>query len=189
MTGAQLARAIADLCSTKPDLDVKLTATLAKWLKDALGKASTLEDFRRAAANGRADVISVYLTTLSPSDVVKLAKKFDPHAAGLRPQSHDAQRDHVLALIRRQSEPAQKPSTRQPPMPIEDVLALTDPIRRRAELTKHTPVQLKKAIKDKHIEGGHLGSKPSKTEMIEHIQAALAGGWPKPHSVLDESKY
>ena len=61
MTGAQLARAIADLCSTKPDLDAKLAAILAKWLKDALGKVSTSEDFRHVAANGRVAVISLYL--------------------------------------------------------------------------------------------------------------------------------
>jgi hypothetical protein len=189
MTGAQLARAIADVCSTKPDLDAKLAATLARWLKDTLGKLTTLDDYRRAAAGGNASFVPLYLSTLPALEVAKLAKKFDPHRPGLHAQSHEAQRSHILSLIKRQSEPTERAATRQPPMPFDAILALADPIRRHAELSKHTPVQLKKVIKEKQINGGYLSSKPSKTELVEHIQAALASGWPQARSILDQNKY
>lgn len=153
MTGAQLARAIADLCSTKPDLDATLATTLAKWLKDAVGKLTTLDDFRRAASNGRGDLVTTYLSTLSATDLAKLAKKFDPHRPGLSIDRPDTQRTHILALIRRERAPAERPTARSAPIPIDGVLAIPDPIRRRAELAKYTPAQLKKAIKDKHIDG------------------------------------
>src|SRR5262249_25767501 len=186
MTGAQLAGTIADLCRTKPELDGSLTAALTKWLKDRLGKVSTLEDFRRAAGDGHADLVRVYLSTFGPSDIQKTAKKFDPHHYELLGLTEGAQRAHVLALIRRETNPAQPPAGRQPPMPIDEVLGLRDQLRRRAELAKHTPAQLKKTIREKDIGGGHLSSRPTKTEMIEHIEAALASGWPKLHSVMDE---
>jgi hypothetical protein len=189
MTGAQLARAIADLCSTRPDLDAKLATTLAKWLKEALGQLTTLEDYQCAAANGRGDFIATYLSTLSATDLARLAKKLDPHKPSLTTQGPNTNRAHLISLIRRECEPAKKPSTKQAPMPIERVLALQDPIHRRAELAKHTPAQLKKVIRDKHIDGAPISPKASKTELIEHIQAALAAGWPRSQSVLDGSKY
>jgi hypothetical protein len=166
-----------------------LATILGRWLKDAIGKLTTLDDYRRAAANGRGELIAIYLSTLGTSNLAKLAKKFDPHWPGATTDAPDVQRAHILSLIRRQRDPAEKPAARQPAMPIDRVLALSDPISRRAELAKHTPAQLKKAIKERHIHAGPLSSKASKTELIEHIQAALARGWPKTQSVLDESKY
>lgn len=189
MTGAHLARAIAGLGSTKPELDAELATTLAKWLKGTLGRLTTLDDYRRAALDDRAIFVPLYVSTLPALEIAKLAKKFDPYRPGLQGQSHETQRAHIISLVRRQSEPAERPPTRQPPMPIDDVLVLPDPIRRHAELTKHTPVQLKKVIKEKKINGGHLSSKASKTELVEHIQAALAAGWPKTRTIFDDDKY
>jgi hypothetical protein len=189
MTGAQLARAIADICSTKPDLDTKLAVTLAKWLRETLGKLTTLDDYRRAAAGANGSFVPLCLSTLPGVEIAKLAKKFDPHQPDIQARSPEAQRGHILSLIKRQSEPAERPLTRRQPMPLEDILALADPARRHAELSKHTPVQLKKVIKEKQINGGHLSSRPSKTELVEHIQAALASGWPKARTILDQNKY
>ena len=189
MTGTQLARAIADICNTKPELDAKLAATLGKWLKDTIGKIATLEDYRQAAARGRSELITLYISILPSTDIARLAKKFDPLFPGLQAKGAEQQRSHILALIAGKTDPTPKPHSKQPPMAIDDILTLTDPIRRRIELTKHSPNQLKKAIKEKQIAGGFIGAKASKTEMIEHIQAALASGWPKLRSVLDESKY
>jgi hypothetical protein len=166
-----------------------LATTLAKWLKEVLGKLTTLEDYRRAASHGRGDFIATYLSTLSATDLAKLAKKFDPHKPSLTTHGPDTNCAHLISLIRRECEPAKKPSTQRGPMPIERVLALQDPIHRRAELANHTPAQLKKVIREKHIDGAPLGPKASKTELIEHIQAAFVAGWPRSHSVLDESKY
>src|SRR5262249_42838878 len=126
MTGAQLAGTIADLCRTKPELDGSLTAALTKWLKDRLGRVSTLEDFRRAAGEGHADLVRIYLSTFAASDIQKIAKKFDPHHRELLGLTADGQRAHILALIRRECDPVQRPSGRQPPMPIDEVLGLRD---------------------------------------------------------------
>jgi hypothetical protein len=187
MTGAELARAIANLCSTKPDLDANLATNLAKWLKGLLGKVTTLDDFRRAASPGRSDLVAIYLSTLSSADLTKLTNKLDPHRPDLQKATPERQRGHLLALIRRECEPADKPTPQV--TPIDAVLAITDPILRRSELAKHNPAQLKKAIKDKQIGGATLSSKASKTELIEHIQAALAAGWPRTQSLLANSKY
>ena len=74
-------------------------------------------------------------------------------------------------------------------MPIKGILALPDPSIRRLELARRTPAQLKSTIKDKNIDPTQLSSKPSKTELIEHIQAAIASGWPRSRSILDENKH
>jgi hypothetical protein len=187
MTGAELARAIANLCSAKPDLDAKLATNLAKWLKGLLGKMTTLDDFRRAASTGAGDLVAIYLSTLSSADLARLTKKLDPHRPDLQKATPDRQHSHLLALIGRECDPADKPSPRV--TPIDAVLAIADPILRRSELAKHTPAQLKKAIKDNQIDGATLNSRATKTELIEHIQAALAAGWPRAQSLLTDSKY
>jgi hypothetical protein len=187
MKGAQLARALADLSSTKPDLDAKLAAALGKLVKDSLGKLTSLSDFRGATKNGRGELIALYLAGLNQSDLAKLAKKLDPHHS---PQPiGDAARTHVQSLVRGEREPAEKVSKSKTSMPIDGILALPDPILRRAELAKHTPAQLKSTIKDKDIDATQLSSKPSKTELIEHIEAAIASGWPRTRSILDGNKH
>jgi hypothetical protein len=60
---------------------------------------------------------------------------------------------------------------------------------RRSELEKLTSGQIKKAIKEKSIDAEQLSSKATKLEMIEHIQSAIAFGWPNTRSVIDESRY
>jgi hypothetical protein len=103
-------------------------------------------------------------------------------------------RSHLGALIGGRIEPSQKakPSKSRPKAnanPIDEVLKLHNSLQRRRELEKLSPVELKSAIKRYDINVGSLSSKPSKVEMIEHIQAAMAAGWPAPRSVLDDSKY
>ncbi|MGE0851871.1 MAG: hypothetical protein AB7O44_19975 [Hyphomicrobiaceae bacterium] len=187
MQGAQLARALADLSSTKPDLDAKLAAALGKLVKDSIGKLTTLSDFRGASKNGRGELIGLYLAGLTQPDLAKLAKKLDPHHT---PQPlGDAARIHIQSLVRGEREPAEKAAKSKAPMPIEGILALSDAILRRAELAKHTPAKLKSAIKDKDIDATQLSSKPSKTELIEHIEAAIASGWPRARSILDDNKH
>jgi hypothetical protein len=187
MKGAQLARALADLSSTKPDLDAKLATALGKLVKDSLGKLTTLSDYRGAAKNGRGELVALYLAGLNSPDLAKLAKKLDPHHS---PQpTGDAARTHVQSLVRGEREPAERPSKGKAVMSIEGILALHDPILRREELAKHTPAHLKSTIRDKDIDATQLSSKPSKTELIEHIEAAIASGWPRPRSILDDDKH
>jgi hypothetical protein len=74
-------------------------------------------------------------------------------------------------------------------MAAEDILRLPDREQRRIELEKLTVPQLKSAVKKHEVYGGSLSAKPSKRELVEHIQAALDAGWPRPLSVLDGSRY
>jgi len=57
------------------------------------------------------------------------------------------------------------------------------------EWKKLSAAELKAAIKSHNLDFNGLRSKRSKLEMIEHIEATIAEGWPRPRSVLDYSRY
>lgn len=184
MKGTQLARTLAELCSRRPEYDDELFPVLIKWIRDKIGKPTTLDSFRSAATNGRGDLVALFVDAMSSEEIRKVAKKLDPYRSTLAQDPADALRAHVQLLVRRECQPAERATTRRV-MPIEDILAIKDPIARRAELQRHTPAQLKIAIREKQIDSAQVSSRPTKTELIEHIQAALAAGWPKIRSILD----
>ena len=187
MTGAQLARAIAQLCSSKPELDARLLAVLGKWVKDNVAKGATLDTLRSVANCGGTDVIGWHVGTLSEAEIKALCKKLDPHRPKAPTDSQGALKSHVLNLISGAIVPSEKVG-KPKAMPIADILAMKDPVTRRIELDRHSPAQLKKAVNENSIDAEQLGSKPSKTEIIEHIQAAISAGWPKERSILDINK-
>ena len=189
MQGAQLARAIAQLCSSKPDLDRKLAAVLDKWIKDNVAKGATLPSLKDISASGGDGVVEWYLHSLDEAKLKALRKKFDPHfPTSAADQGSSA---HILELVRGTRLPSQKPApaARPQPMPMEAVLVLKDPNARRSELSRHTPAQLKRAVVQHEIDADQLPSRASKTEIIEHIQAAISSGWPSLRSVMDTGKY
>ena len=190
MKGVQLAKAIALLCDSRSDLDAKLAVVLAKWVKDNVAKGATLDTLRDVARCNGTDVLRWHVDTLSPAEIKTLCKKLDPHRPDLASAPEDQLKSHILSLVRDTSEPSKKvdPPKRPKPMPISEILAIRDPVTRRLELDRHSPAQLKKAVKENSIDAEQLGSKPSKTEIIEHIQAALSAGWPRERSILDINK-
>jgi hypothetical protein len=60
--------------------------------------------------------------------------------------------------------------------------------QRRIALTKLAKPALAAIIKKHEMAVGGLSEKPSKTELVEHIEAAISAGWPK-RSVHDDSRY
>lgn len=191
MTGAQLARAIAQLCSSKPELEAKLATALAKWVKDNVAKGATLDTLRDVARCGGAEVVRWHVGDLKEAGVKTLCKKLDPHRPKSPTDSKCALKNHVLNLVSGACEPSVKAESpkRPKPMPIPEILTIKDPVTRRLELDRHSPAQLKKAVKENSIDDEQLDSKPSKTEIIEHIQAAISAGWPRVRSILDNNKH
>jgi len=57
------------------------------------------------------------------------------------------------------------------------------------ELEKLSAAALKSGVRDHKLDSSSLSSKPSKLELIEHIQATISAGWPSDTRALDESKY
>jgi hypothetical protein len=187
MAGAQLARAVAQLCSARPDLDAKLKVVLVKWVKDNVAKGATLDSLRKTAKDGGSDVVRWHVAQLNATEVAKLTKKLDPHRPKSPRDTEPALKAHVLALVIDNHKPHEKPEATGP-MPIDKVLALRDSAQRRIEFDRHRPAALKKAVKEHGIDAEQLGSKPSKTEIIEHIEAAIAAGWPRTQSITDTNK-
>jgi len=197
MNGSQLARALADIISRRPDLERGFQEHLTKWVKSTLMKAPTLEVLREIRSAAGDAFVSWHLSGSTEKDIVTLAKKLDPHLTGLQSRAAAALRSHLLALADGEIEPSPKPAkaklskltSKDGASPIDQVLKLSNSLQRRSELEKLSSSQLKAAIKDYDVNVGSLSRKPSKIEMIEHIQAAIAAGWPSPRSVLDDSKY
>lgn len=191
MTGTQLARAIAQLCSSKPGLDAKLATVLAKWVKDNVAKGATLDTLRDVARCDGTDVLRWHVGTLSEPEIKALCRKLDPHRPKSPTDLQGALKSHVLNLVSGACEPSEQAESpnRPRPMPIPEILAIEDPVKRRLELDRHSPAQLKKAVKENSIDAEQLDSKPSKTEIIEHIQAAISAGWPRERSILDINKH
>ena len=188
MTGAQLARAIAQLCSSKPELDAKLVTVLAKWVKDNIAKGATLDTLRNMANCGGTDVLRWHVGTLTDAEITALIKKLDPHRPKSPTDSQSTLKRHVLDLLSGAIGPSEK-AEKPKPKPIPEILAMRDPVTRRIELDRHSSAQLKKAVRENSIDAEQLGSKPSKTEIIEHIQAAISAGWPTERSILDINKH
>jgi hypothetical protein len=72
---------------------------------------------------------------------------------------------------------------------VDEVFQLSNAMERRGELEKFSPKELKAAIKKHDLGLGGLSSRPTKVEMIEHIEETLASGSLSPATALDESKY
>lgn len=188
MNGAKLAVAIAQLCNAKPDLDKKLEIVLAKWVKDYVGKGATLDSLRECAGHAE-PLLSWHLGQLSATEVASLVKKLDPDRPKSPSDNERTLKAHATALVIGGQAPYRKPPKPVGPMAIKDVLALRDSIARKAELDRHKQAALKKAVKDLSIDAEQLSSKASKTEIIEHIEAAIASGWPRERSITDTSKF
>lgn len=194
MNASQIARALADIIVQKPDLEKSLREHLAKWMKSTLMKGPTLSGLRNMHASGGGEVIAWYLGTRPESDLVRLAKKLDPYFADLQTKTSAGLGVHLNSLIAGRVEPSARPvrpTKKSAPKkrPVEEILRLASAPQRRMELKKLTPTQLKNAIKKHGLHAGSLSSRPSKTEMIEHIEASIVAGWPASRTVLDDSKY
>jgi len=195
MNGSQLAKALADIISQKPELDSSFQELAAKWLKSSALKGATLHSFREIHTAAGDEIITWYLKRQSDQDIPALAKKLDPNHPDLKERNPGSLRGHLSALVSGKVEPspklvkAAKGKSKRPMRPIEDVLRLTNALQRRMELEKLSPAALKAGINTYGINAGSLSSQPSKTELIEHIQASIDAGWPATRSVLDDSKY
>lgn len=188
MNGAKLAVAIAQLCSAKPDLDRKLETVLTKWVKDNVGKGATLDGLRECAKHAE-PLLDWYFSQLSATEVASLVKRLDPDRPKSPSDNERSLKIHASALVISGQAPYKKPPKPAGPMAIKDVIALRDSIARKAELDRHKQAALKKAVKDLSIDAEQLSSKASKTEIIEHIEAAIASGWPRERSITDTSKF
>jgi hypothetical protein len=190
MSGAHLARAVAVLCDTRPDLDAKLSAVLVKWVRDNVGKGATLDTLRGIQRSNGKEVIRAYLDMLTTDELTKLIKKLDRHDRDAATDTSATMKAHLQAIIGGHRDPA-KPRVVQPtpPLPIADILKLSDSVVRRSELQRLTASQIKKAIKEKSIDAEQLGPRATKVEMIAHIESALQSGWPMARSVIDDTKY
>ncbi|MGE3063993.1 MAG: hypothetical protein AB7K67_00240 [Hyphomicrobiaceae bacterium] len=195
MDGSQLAKALADIIRTKPDLNTAFQDTIAKWLKSTALKGAALQRYQEVQKAAGDDFIVWYLKRQVDKDIPALAKKLDPNLPGLKDLGASALRGHLSLLISGKAQPtpkavkAPKGKTKAPGRPLEDVLRLANPLQRRIELEKLSPAELRAGIHTHSINAGSLSNQPSKTELIEHIQAAIAAGWPEARSVLDDSKY
>jgi len=186
MNGAQLARALSNVASQRPELDKSLRDHLAKWVKSTLVKGvPSLEGLRRIQSAAGDEFVEWHLTNLTENDLVKWAKKMDPHLEGIQQSGAATLRSHLSALIGSRIELSQK----MPKPTIDQVFELSDSFQRRRELEKQSAATLKAAIRRHGMNVGALSRKPSKVELIEHIQASIDSGWPAPRSVLDNSKY
>jgi hypothetical protein len=196
MRGSQLARVLAEIIIQKPELDTGLKLHLSKWVKSALMKGATLATMREISGVAGPEFISWYLEQQVGKDLVSLTKKFDPHLPDCKDRSPAFLLAHLNRLCAGEIEPSAKPErvgnagrARTKTKPVEEIFALRNSQQRRMELEKLTPNQLKAAIKKHDLGVSGLSGKPTKIEMIEHIQAMLASGWPSTGTALDQSKY
>jgi hypothetical protein len=196
MRGSQLAKALADITNRKPELDLDLREHLRKWVKSTLMKGATLESLRTMQEVAGAAFIAWHLEQQAEKDLAALTKKLDPYLPDTKSRGTQYLRSHLAQLCAKQIEPAAKPERpaaggRGAPRgrAVEEIFRLGNSLQRRMELEKLSPAELKAAIKKHDLGIGGLSSKPSKVEMIEHIQATLAAGWPCAATALDESKY
>jgi hypothetical protein len=186
MNGSQLARALADIIiSQRPELEKSFLDHLSKWVKSTLMKGPTLDGLRAMHAAAGHGFIAWHLGRQSEAELVKLAKKLDPHNKEV---GADDLRSHLEDLIADRIQP-KPPKPKPTKRAVDEILRLANSSERRTEWKKLSLAELKAAIKSHDIDRNSLSSKPSKTEMIEHIEATIAEGWPRPRSVLDDSRY
>lgn len=192
MKASQVANALAELAAQRPEFDRPVLEALTKLYKATVLKAPTLELLRVVRRSTNEAFAVWFVQQLTVAELDKILKKIDSVgfaalATGLAKQSH------LTALMAGQIEPAAKAvkagKTSKATMPTDEILRLPDREQRRIELEKLSLPQLKSAMKKHEVYGSSLSAKPSKRELIEHIQAALDAGWPRPQSVLDGSRY
>ncbi len=138
--------------------------------------------------------IAWHLQSLNEKELRSLAKKVDPHLPQLSTLPATSLRSHIESLSAKQTAPSAKPvkpdkGKSGPRFTFADILKLTNGLQRRMELEKLTAAALKSGVKDHRLGSSSLSSKPSKIELIEHIQATLSAGLPADARALDESKY
>jgi hypothetical protein len=190
MNGPQLARALVNIISKRPELEKAFLDHLSKWVKSSLMKGPTLDGLRGMRDAAGPEFIAWHLGRQPAEGLVTLAKKLDPHLPDLKGRGAADLRSHLEALIAGRTQPTPKPGRpAKKTRAAEEILRLANTSERRAEWKKLSPAELKAAIKNHHLDMGSLSRKPSKTEMIEHIEATIAEGWPRPRSVLDNSRY
>lgn len=194
MTGADLAKALAAVARQRPDLDKALREHLKKWIKSALLKAPTLEALARLHSDGGTPIIAWHLEGMNDKELLTLAKKLDPHLPALSSQPPNALRSHIAGLASGRVAPSSKPEKQIKGKPVTrlafaDILKLSNGLHRRMELEKLSAAALKTGVRDLQLSSSSLSAKPSKIELIEHIQATISAGWPQNTSALDESKY
>jgi hypothetical protein len=185
MNGADLAIAIAHLCRAKPDLDKKLQITLAKWVKDNVAKGPTLESLRECVRHAR-PLMDWYISQLTVAEAASLLKKLDPDRPKSPSDNERTLKAHAVALVINGQNPFKKAPKPPGLLTIKDVLAIRDSVKRKSELDCQKLAALKKAVKDLSIDPEQLSSK---IEIIEHIEAAIASGWPSERSIMDTSKF
>jgi len=192
MNGSELAVALARLADRRPEFEQSLSECLGKFVKANLLKSPTV-DLLKATHDAAGREFSTWLFNQpSAAELDKLLKKLDPH--GIPAASSQSEKKlHLLKLSSGDAKPQQKADggskTKPPVMDMKDILNLTDREQRRAELQKLSVPQLKSGLKEHEIQGGSLSKKPSKSELVEHIQAALDAGWPRAVNTLDGSRY
>lgn len=193
MKTSQVATALLQVAGRRHEFDAALFECLNKLIKSTLLKSPTLESLQSVYdASGR-EFSTWLIERPTEIELGRMLAKFDPHTTS-ELDTCAAKRTHLLRLMSRELKPTPRPPrpgrpTPLPAMNADDIVRLSDPTRRRAELEKLSAAQLKSAIKKHQIYGGSLSAKPSKAELIEHIQVALQSGWPDTGSVLDTSRY
>jgi hypothetical protein len=185
MKGSQVARALAGVIGQKPELELVLEEQLAKWVKTNLIKGETLAGLRKIADTGGEDFMDWCLSLPSDDDLIKLTKKLDPYLPGVQTIGGARARKHLGTLIRGDAEPSRQ---QRPPTP-DEILHMSNSDQRRIALTKLAKPALTAIIKKHEMDVGGLSKKPSKTELVEHIEAAISAGWPKIRSARDDSRY
>jgi hypothetical protein len=192
MNGAQLAQAIAELARAKPECDAGLATVLKKWLTDTFFKAPDLATLSKIAQGAGGGVLISYVQTLKQPDAAKLAKKLDPLVARNIQTNAAMVTAHLCDLLLGKRGLSERPVRTVPevatPLPFDEILKLHDSEMRRREFDKMKPPALKKAIKDTELDYLMLPAKASKLEMVEHIEATLAAGWPQPRGILHPSQ-
>src|SRR5258706_1924022 len=170
MQGVQLARALANIVSKRQELDQQLKEHLSKWVKSTLSKNATLEQLRGMSTAAGPEFIAWSLGEQSETELLKVAKRLDPHLSDTRSRGANALRSHLMELIAGAVQPSAAPirtprgrnNGRATEPSVEAIFQIASPQQRRMELEKLSPAQLKAAIRNNSLDGSSLSSKPTK---------------------------
>ncbi|MEQ1718955.1 MAG: hypothetical protein ABL907_23725 [Hyphomicrobium sp.] len=192
MKATELAHAVGAIAAARPEFEPSLATAITKWLVDSFFKSPDLATLRSAAQGDGAKVLVSHVRSLRKPDLTKLLKKIDPHFPKELLATEGMLSEHVIDLIlgkiSQSTKPEKKPSAKPAPLPFDEVIRINDSELRRRELDKLKPAELKKCIKERKIDHLSLSSKASKLEMVEHIEAALAAGWPEQRGIMHPSQ-
>ena len=192
MNGAQLAQAVAELAREKPEYDTAVKGALTKWVADTFFKSPSLASLSQVAYGAGGTLLIGYVTSLKLTDAAKLAKKLDPFVGKDILPDADAVSAHLSDLLLGKRSLTEKPAAKKrvkvSALPFNEILKLHDGEERRRDFDKMKPADLKKAIKEKKLDHLMLPAKASKVEMVEHIESALAAGWPQLRGILHPSQ-